>query len=306
MRTWSCGVRRLGSPRPQVSESTTGIVWTSGPLIVSVDLHDGDLVPDTPLMKSFKRATQTPLAAGVGPPSRLRVSSASLARRLAKLLPEVKVEHVATPEVDRAFARVASGRDSVPPPPEAEASELDPDSKALYRSIGTELFVARPWSTLPDRVPVEIRVDALDIRAGRLFTLGGDGHLFGYLLFSTPEAHRAFEAMSRKSGPAVESPPFYGFDLDPAPGEILDPAMQGKILPLPVMRVFEGGAHRAAGEAERRAMLGVAVALARFCQRHRRALGNAMQWDEGVKGRYRVPILGETIAVRFHAHMLDD
>lgn len=93
MTTWECGVRLTpmtieGDPPRRM----TGVFWVCDGLAVGGEVYDAPEVTDAELVASYDKAVTAPArGAPGGRPTKVRVDSAALAKRIRPLLRGVRI-----------------------------------------------------------------------------------------------------------------------------------------------------------------------------------------------------------------------
>jgi hypothetical protein len=304
-KIWSCGVRSLPATiegDPPVP--TLGVMWMCKGFVVGASVFEGTAVTDAQLRESFDQAVARPMAgAPAGRPSRIGVDSAPLARRLREILPEVRVDVRPTPEVDDALESLVQAMSGPRLDPMPAFMELDEAVRDALMPAALGLFELAPWEIFPPDVPVRVSIPRLGVEEGRLAVMGHNGDTYGAMLFLSQEDFDFFaacgEGMLDPTG--VVLPKCFSLNYVPIDAASVggDPAHGA--FPLPLLSVFERDTQRGPSRSEAKPMLAAITGLARFAERRAHELAVPRNWEAGVRGRYRVDVLGDRLEVRLAA-----
>jgi hypothetical protein len=278
-------------------------VWIEGEAVVGVCISEATDVTDEELAKSFAKAVSEPMHRG--PPTRpkkVRVESASLARRLRTLLSGVAIEIRPTPEVDAFVAAMKEAFEG----PAADDMLLFLDTPEPWRPelsrMAHELLEAQPWEIVPPTPALEVRIPELELEDGRIAVMGHNGETFGLMVFFSPEDLATFEKAADAPGrsPRRGLPRCLSVNLAE-----LAPSPDGEPESVALVMVFEGRERRTPSEREMKIAIASTCALCRFVTDEAERLETRAAWLFGVKAKLDVTTLGERLAVELRAGLFE-
>ena len=283
---------------------TLGVLWMCGGVVVGASVFEGTSVTDAQLRESFDHAVARPMAgAPAGQPARVAVHSGPLARRLRGLLPEVRVDVRPTPDVDDAFESLAETLSRPRLDPMPAFMEMDEAVREALMPAAFGLFELSPWEIFPPDVPVRVSIPRLGVETGRLAVMGHNGDTYGAMFFLSQEDFDLFaacgEGMVDPTG--IVLPKCFSLNYAPVDPSLVggDPA-QGAF-PLPLLSVFERDTQRSPSRSEAKPVIAAITGLARFAERRAHEVAIPRNWEIGVRGRYRVDVMGDRLEVRLAA-----
>jgi hypothetical protein len=303
-RIWSCGVRSLPATiKGDPPLPTVGVLWTCDGFVVGASVFGGTSVSDAQLRESFDEAVDRPIhRAPAGRPSRVRVDSDPLARRLREILPDVEIDVRATPDVDHALDSLAEAMCGPRLDPMPAFMAMDEAVREALMPAALGLFEELPWEIFPPDVPVRVSIPGCGVE-GRLSVMGHNGDSYGVMLFLSQEDFELFAACGAGMlDPAgVVLPKCFSLNYEPIDPELVGEDPKLGAFPLPLLSVFERDTQRSPSRSESKLMLAAIVGLSRFAKRRGDEIVFRPNWEAGVSGRYRVEVLGEKLAVTLTA-----
>lgn len=294
---WSCGVRWFERLGDETTRRLAVILWMDGELVVGADLYEAPDDPLDDLAESFARAVASPMVGEPRRPTMLRADSNEVAKELAPAT-GLAVEVIDTPEIDEAFASLAShlaqgGVEGPPNPVDA----LGPVAGKAAIDIAAELLANPPWECLPPDVAIGVGIGELGVRGGRMAVMGHNAECYGFLLFTGGAAFEAFLRIAEAgSAPRREQVPDHlCFEI-----ELLEGEADEAPLPVPVLRAFGPDGFREPSDEEIEILLTAAAGLARFVERRSgsEAFLEALAGGRQLTSRYQIELLDGPVAVR--------
>lgn len=194
-----------GPHRPEL------ILWLELPeqVVVFFDLTEPGAAPGS-FGASLVKAMESPL---IGPPRRpgaVRVNDARLAAEVRRVLPGVRVEQAATPELDQAIELLSEAAERDGPPVRHsyfEDGRVGARAVAdLFRSAQL-LYQLAPWKVADDDQILRVDIPALGVEAACLSIIGALGESLGLILFPSLEAFERYLD-------AADAPPSPGAPVD--------------------------------------------------------------------------------------------
>lgn len=309
--TWSCGIRALPAtiegdpPKPVVA-----VLWTCQAGVRAAGVFEGTEVGDAELAGSFEQAVVEPMVGVPGRrPSRIRVASEPLARRIGALVSGPDIEVAPTPDVEHAFDSLAAAM-SAPPGDQDDVlaaldllGTLDEPLRHELMLQARDFFEAQPWTLFAADVPVKVRIPAHELRDGHLTIMGHGGETYGLMLFRTGEDFTVFCKLSEAHGPVAPGgvPTCYSLTYERVPPEAMGLGPGEGELAVPSLTVFERDVQRQPSRSEVELLLAATAGMNRFMDVRWRELTSRRTGDAAVRGRYRIAVLGRTVEVRLTA-----